>query len=259
MKPSKLIKTLTFLLIPAALAGFVAQVIAQEGLSRQQRIEKSATTEIWEPVPRMVEPGQGSAPPSDAMVLFDGSDLGSWTPVRSGSAGWNVEDGAMVVAPGSGNMRTRESFGDVQLHIEWRTPAEVAGDSQDRGNSGVFFMQRYEVQVLDSHGNPTYANGQAASVYKQHIPLVNASRGPGQWQSYDIVFMAPEFGRDGRVRRPASVTVFHNGVLVQNNVILHGPTEYIGEPLYLEHGKAPLELQDHGSTVAYRNIWLREL
>jgi len=156
-------------------------------------------------------------------------------------------------------LRTRQTFGDVQLHVEWRTPAVVAGEGQDRGNSGVFLMERYEVQVLDSSDNKTYPNGQAASIYKQHIPLVNASRAPGEWQTYDIIFMAPQFGHDGHISRSATVTVFHNGVLVQNNATLHGPTEYIGEPLYRKHGKAALELQDHGSPVAYRNIWIREL
>ena len=221
--------------------------------------ELSAITELWEPVPRKVEPGVGSAPPDDAIVLFDGTDLSHWEPVREGSHGWRLDGSALVVLPGNGNLRTRQSFSDIQLHIEWRSPAEVAGDSQNRGNSGIFLMERYEVQVLDSFDNPTYPNGQAASVYKQHIPLVNASRGPGEWQKYDIVFMAPQFGRDGRVSRPATVTVFHNNVLVQNNVVLHGPTEYIGEPRYEAHGPAPIELQDHGSEVAYRNIWVRSL
>ena len=221
--------------------------------------ELSAITELWEPVPREVKPGLGESPPSDAIVLFDGTDLSQWEPVRQNSSGWQLQDDAFVVVPGSGNLRTRESFSDVQLHLEWRTPAKVAGDSQNRGNSGIFLMARYEVQVLDSFNNPTYPNGQAASVYKQHVPLVNASRGPGEWQSYDIVFMAPQFGRDGRVSRPATATVFHNNVLVQNNVVLHGPTEYIGEPRYEAHGPAPLELQDHGAKVAYRNIWIRPL
>ena len=221
--------------------------------------ELSAITELWEPVPRKVEPGVGSAPPEDAFVLFDGADLSQWEPVRESSRGWLLDGNALVVVPGSGNLRTRQSFEDIQLHIEWRSPAKVAGDSQNRGNSGIFLMERYEIQVLDSFDNPTYPNGQAASVYKQHIPLVNASRGPGEWQTYDIVFMAPQFGRDGRMSRPATVTVFHNNVLVQNNVVLHGPTEYIGEPRYEAHGPAPIELQDHGSEVAYRNIWVRPL
>ena len=202
--------------------------------------ELSAITELWEPVPRKVTPGIGSA-----LVVV------------------GAREGQMVERAcrraGSGNRRTRQSYEDVQLHIEWRSPAKVAGDSQNRGNSGIFLMERYEVQVLDSFENPTYPNGQAASVYKQHIPLVNASRGPGEWQTYDVVFMAPQFGRDGRVSRPATVTVFHNNVLVQNNVVLHGPTEYIGEPRYEAHGPAPIELQDHGSEVAYRNIWVRPL
>ena len=221
--------------------------------------ELSAITELWEPVPRKVTPGVGSAPPDDAIVLFDGTDFSQWEPVREDSRGWRKREDAFVVVPGNGNLRTRQSFSDVQLHIEWRSPAKVAGDSQNRGNSGIFLMERYEVQVLDSFENPTYPNGQAASVYKQHIPLVNASRGPGEWQAYDIVFMAPQFGRDGRVSRPATATVFHNNVLVQNNVVLHGPTEYIGEPRYEAHGPAPIELQDHGSKVAYRNIWVRRL
>lgn len=232
--------------------------LAALGIPANHR-ELSAITELWEPVPRKVTPGVGTAPPNDAIILFDGTDLSQWEPVRENSNGWQLDTNAMVVVPGSGNLRTRQSFEDVQLHIEWRSPARVAGDSQNRGNSGIFLMERYEVQVLDSFDNPTYPNGQAASVYKQHVPLVNASRGPGEWQSYDIVFMAPQFGRDGRVSRPATVTVFHNNVLVQNNVVLHGPTEYIGEPRYEAHGPAPIELQDHGAQVAYRNIWVRSL
>jgi hypothetical protein len=221
--------------------------------------ERAAVTELWEPVPRSVEAGVNGAPPSDAIVLFDGNQLDQWESVKSGPPQWEVIDSHLVVVPGSGNLRTRQAFGDVQLHIEWRTQAVIAGKGQDRGNSGVFLMERYEVQVLDSFDNKTYPNGQAASLYKQHIPLVNASRAPGEWQTYDIVFMAPHFGRDGGISRPATVTVLHNGVLVQNNVILHGPTEYIGEPQYIEHDKAALELQDHGSPVAYRNIWIRDL
>ena len=221
--------------------------------------EQSAVTELWEPVPRLVDTTINGGPPSDAIVLFDGNHLERWESAESTPPQWDVIDGHLVVVPGTGNLRTRQAFGDVQLHIEWRTPSTVNGEGQDRGNSGVFLMERYEIQVLDSFGNKTYPNGQAASIYKQHIPLVNASKAPGEWQTYDIVFMAPEFSRDGRIKRSATVTVFHNGVLVQNNVTVHGPTEYIGEPLYREHGEAALELQDHGSPVAYRNIWIREL
>ena len=221
--------------------------------------EQAAVTELWEPIPRSVDAGVDGAPPSDAIVLFDGNHLEQWESVKSTAPQWEVTGGHLVVVPGTGNLRTRQAFGDVQLHIEWRTPPVVTGEGQDRGNSGVFLMERYEVQVLDSFDNHTYPNGQAASVYKQHIPLVNASRAPGEWQSYDIVFKAPQFGQDGRISSPATMTVFHNGVLVQNHVTLHGPTEYIGEPQYIEHDKAALELQDHGSPVAYRNIWIREL
>ncbi len=217
-------------------------------------------TEVWEPEPPVVVPGRDGAPPSDAIVLFDGSDLSQWSADSGGAAGWRVADGAMTVVPGSGSIRTRQGFGDVQLHIEWRSPAEVSGEGQGRGNSGVYFMERYELQVLDSYENRTYSNGQAGAIYKQHIPLVNASRAPGEWQSYDIVFSAPRFGADGGLLRPAYVTVFHNGVLIQNHVELHGPTSYIGHPPYEAHAdRAPLLLQDHGNPVSYRNIWVREI
>ena len=239
------------------LAGLVA---ASSGLSAQERKGDPALTEAWEPEPAVVVPGEGAAPPSDAIVLFDGSDLSHWRQVDGKEAQWLVEDGAVTVAPGSGNIETRDGFGDVQLHIEWRTPAVVKGEGQGRGNSGIFLQKRYEVQVLDSHDNRTYSNGQAASIYKQHIPLVNASRGPGEWQAYDIVFEAPRFADDGALVTPAYVTVFHNGVLVQNHVELSGPTEYIGVPVYQAHPlREPLELQDHGNPVSFRKIWIREL
>ncbi len=214
-----------------------------------------AATEVWEPVPVVVTPGVGSQPPSDAIVLFDGTDMSAWDKQE-----WTVEDGVMTVKPGTGKILTRQHFGSVQLHIEWRSPALVGHDGQDRGNSGVFFQDRYEVQILDSFESETYPNGQAASVYKQSIPLVNASRPPMEWQSYDIVFNAPEFAGDSdRVVRPASVTVFHNGVLVQNHFELTGPTKFIGKPEYTHHGKGPIRLQDHNSLVSFRNIWVREL
>lgn len=216
-------------------------------------------TEIWEPEPPVVTPGDGAAPPSDAIVLFDGSDLSAWEG-DDGDAAWEVADGAFTVAPGSGNVRTRQGFGDVQLHIEWRTPAEVVGEEQGRGNSGVFMMERYEVQVLDSYDNRTYSNGQAGSIYKQSIPAVNASRPPGEWQSYDIVFVAPRFDAAGNIASPATITVFHNGVLIQNHFELRGPTVFIGEPSYEAHAeRLPIMLQDHGNPVSYRNVWVREL
>jgi hypothetical protein len=166
----------------------------------------------------------------------------------------------MTVVPEAGNIRTRRGFGDLQLHIEWRTPAEVSGEGQGRGNSGIYFMERYELQVLDSYDNPTYSNGQAGAIYKQHIPMVNASRAPGAWQSYDVAFTAPRFAADGALVSPAYMTVFHNGVLIQNHVALRGPTSYIGQPPYDAHADhAPLLLQDHGNPVSYRNIWVREI
>jgi hypothetical protein len=221
---------------------------------------KPEETEVWEPEPAVVTPGQGTAPPSDAVVLFDGSKLDAWESVDGGAAGWDVADGAMTVKPGSGNIRSRQGFGDVQLHIEWRAPEVIEGEGQGRGNSGIFLQGLYEVQVLDSYQNRTYSNGQAASVYKQHVPLVNASRGPGEWQTYDIVFRAPRFKADGSMKRAAFVTVFHNGVLVQNHARLRGPTVYIGEPAYSAHpDRLPLVLQDHSNPVSFRNIWLREL
>lgn len=216
-------------------------------------------TEKWEPVPVIVTPGEGDRPPSDAIVLFDGSSLSAWEKVGGGPAAWSIEDGAMTAVLGAGGVRTTRSFGSVQLHIEWRTPAEVVGDGQGRGNSGVFLQEKYEVQVLDSYDNVTYSNGQAGSIYKQHIPLVNASRGPGEWQIFDIVYTAPFFDDDGTVIRPAFLTVMHNGVLIQNHVELSGPTEYIGIHPYTTHGDLPLMLQNHGNPVSFRNIWIREL
>jgi hypothetical protein len=212
-------------------------------------------TEVWSPVPPVVRPGDGHAAPSDAIVLFDGSDLSEWRePI------WKVGEGAVTVVAKTGSLISKRAFGDVQLHIEWRTPSAVGGEGQGRGNSGIFLMERYEVQVLDSYENATYVNGQAGAVYKQHAPLVNASRGPGEWQAYDIVFMAPRFRPDGSLERAATFTVFHNGVLIQNHVEVKGTTTNIGEPKYVAHpAKAPLSLQDHGNPVSYRNIWVREL
>ena len=216
-------------------------------------------TEVWEPEPAVVMPGGHGGAPSDAIVLFDGTDLSKWTG-RNGAAEWTVSDGAMTVRPGTGSISTRDSFGDVQLHIEWRTPAEIVGEGQGRGNSGVFLMERYEVQVLDSYENRTYSNGQAGSIYKQHLPLANASRAPGEWQTYDIIFMAPRFLSDGSLERPATITVLHNGVLVQNHVKIEGPTVFRGQPRYESHApKARIQLQDHRNLVSYRNIWVREL
>jgi hypothetical protein len=224
-----------------------------------QNIDPMAT-ELWEPVPPIVTPGENNAPPSDAIILFDGKNLSEWVDAKGQPAEWIVKDGAVTVAPGKGMISTRKNYGDCQLHIEWRAPEEVKGESQGRGNSGIFLMGLYEVQVLDCYNNKTYSNGQTGSLYKQSIPLVNACKKPGEWQTYDIIFTAPRFGESGRVVIPGTVTLLHNGVLVQNHVELRGTTEYIGLPKNPIHGlKLPLSLQDHGNPVSYRNIWIREL
>jgi len=217
-------------------------------------------TEEWDPVPRTVTPGIGSSPPSDAIILFDGTGLDKWMSMDSGSVQWQVEDGIMTIVPGTGYIQTRQAFGDIQLHIEWRTPVDDKGPGQFRGNSGIYLQTLYEVQVLDSYENKTYPNGQAGAIYKQYIPLVNACRPPGEWQTYDIIFTAPRFNEDGTLFSSAKITVLHNGVLIQNHVRIEGPTEFIGRPKYKPHDlKMPLLLQDHGDLVSYRNIWIREL
>lgn len=217
-------------------------------------------TEVWEPVPRVVMARPGTAPPSDAVVLFDGKNLSQWQHKDGSPAKWTIDDGAITVVKGSGDLHTSRAFGDCQLHVEWRSPKRIEGKGQGRGNSGVFLQGRYEVQVLDSYDNSTYSNGQAGSIYKQYIPLVNASRKPGKWQTYDIIFRSPQFAEDGKLLKPAYVTVLHNGVLVQDHVELKGATVFIGSPVYQKHNsKEPLMLQVHGNPVRYRNIWIREL
>ena len=216
------------------------------------------------PTPPVVAPGpapdQPVPPPTDATVLFDGSDFSAWTHDDGSPVQWTLEDGYMEVVPGTGGIRTTEGFGDVQLHVEWAAPVEVEGEGQERGNSGVFLMGRYEVQVLDSYQNETYADGQAAALYGQFPPLVNASRPPGVWQTYDIIFRRPHFDANGQMVRPARFTVFHNGVLVQDHVELTEPTAYQDRPPYDAHpDRLPIGLQDHGDLVRFRNIWLREL
>ena len=219
-------------------------------------------TEFYQPVPPKVEAGtKPTTPPSDAVVLFDGSNLEEWQNAADESqAEWGVSGDVLTVKPGAGNIETRQKFGDVQLHIEWRSPEEIVGEGQGRGNSGVFLMEQYEVQVLDSYQNDTYTNGQAGSIYKQSPPLVNVTNPPGEWNVYDIIFKAPDFNEDGMLVSPARMTVFHNGVLVQNSFELKGPTVYTGIPNYEAHPeKLSIVLQDHGNPVSFRNIWLREL
>jgi hypothetical protein len=227
---------------------------------------KPEMTEIWEPEVRIVTPGATTADaPSDAILLFDGTNLAEeWISERDGSApAWSVENGIMTVTPRTGGIRTKREFESFQLHIEWRTPSVVKGEGQGRGNSGVFLQGNnlYEVQVLDSYNNRTYKNGQAGSIYKQHPPLVNACKPPGEWQTYDIIYNAPVFKADGTYLVPPRITVLHNGVVVQNASDVRGPTVFVGVPEYFvaPHGKGPVYLQDHGDLVSFRNIWLREL
>ena len=227
--------------------------------SAQQQADPKST-EVWDPIPKLVTPGkQDNQPPSDAIILFNGKDLNEWSTMKGEAAKWKVNDNSMIVVKGTGTIRTKKTFGDCQLHIEWKTPTTIEGEGQGRGNSGIFLMGQYEVQVLDSYNNRTYSNGQAGSIYKQHMPLVNASRPPGEWQTYDIIFKAPRFNEDGSVASPAYFTVLHNGVLVQNNVEVKGITVHSGKPYYKKHDKEPITLQDHGNPIEFRNIWVREL
>jgi hypothetical protein len=206
--------------------------------------------------PKTIDPGP---PPSDAIVLFDGKDLSQWKSEKGGDAQWKVMDGYMQVN-NTGNIATKQEFGDCQLHVEWATPSEVKGEGQGRGNSGVFLQSRYELQVLDSYNNKTYFHGQAGSIYKEYAPLVNASRKPGEWQTYDVIYHAPHFDANGGVEKAATITVLHNGVLVQYNVEIKGHTAHAGVHKYQAHPlKQPLMLQDHHNPVRFRNIWIREL
>lgn len=217
------------------------------------------SSELWNPLPRIVSTPTTGAP-SDAIVLFDGKDFSKWKSSKSGgNVPWTIADGAMTVKEKSGDIETVDQFDDYQLHIEFRTPAVVKGNSQGRGNSGIFMQGKYELQVLDSYDNRTYSNGQAGSIYKQTMPLVNASRKPGEWQVYDVIYTSPKFNKDGMITHPAYITVLHNGVLVQNHTPIFGTTPYIGQPQYEVHGKGPIKLQDHDNPTSFRNIWIRPL
>lgn len=231
---------------------------------------KPEETEVYSPVPKNIDPGkQCSGIPSDAIVLFDGSNLNQWVSGKDPAqpAGWTLTNEHLLkVNKPAGDIQTKEKFLDYQLHLEWQVPTNITGTGQARGNSGVFlasvFDGGYEVQIMDSYNNSTYVNGQAGSVYKQYIPLVNPIRPPGEWNIYDIVWTAPRFKQDGSLESPARVTVLFNGVVVQNNVALKGRTEYIGQPSYTAHGAAPIKLQAHGDPsepISFRNIWLRPL
>ncbi|MRS65066.1 DUF1080 domain-containing protein [Larkinella terrae] len=231
---------------------------------------KPEETEVWNPVPKVITPGKTPLDaPSDAIVLFDGKNLDQWVSVKDKSpANWTVEKGVLTVNKAAGNIETKQSFKNYQLHIEWKIPEKISLTGQSRGNSGIFLASTgpgdagYELQVLDSYENKTYSNGQAGSIYKQAIPLANASKKPGEWQVYDVIWTAPTFTADGAVQTPAHVTVIHNGAVVQNNYELKGETVYIGQPKYKKYESAPIKLQAHGDKsepISFRNIWVREL
>ena len=259
--------------LPTALALTALGALALPAAAQQRpRPEgRPQDTEVWSPVPKIVTPGAtDAAPPSDAIVLFDGRNLDEWVSTRDkGPARWTVADGVVTVDKSTGNIETKRSFGSYQLHLEWRVPENITRwTGQSRGNSGVFLASTgpgddgYEIQILDSYQNTTYVNGQSGAIYKQHAPLANPNRKPGEWQTYDVIWTAPTFNEDGSVKTPARVTAIHNGVLIQNNVTLSGPTLYIGKPAYKAHGPAPIKLQSHGdpsTPISFRNIWVREL
>lgn len=234
--------------------------------------QKPEDTEIYNPVPPKVIPGKAKGDaPSDAIILFDGKNLNQWISVKDKTKPvmWSVANGEFTVKKGTGNIETKKAFTNYQLHLEWKIPANITGKGQSRGNSGLFLASigggddGYELQILDSYNNVTYVNGQAGSIYKQHVPLANPIHKPGKWQTYDVIWTAPIFNTDGSLKSPAKVTVLFNGVVVQNGVALAGPTQYIGKPSYKKaHGASPIKLQDHGDPsepISYRNIWIREL
>jgi hypothetical protein len=277
--PLRIMRTLVSMLLPfttlvIAAAALYAQQPAQPQSGQSQTASTSAMakpqdTEVWEPVPKVVTPGADrNAPPSDAIILFDGKNLDQWVSARDQSpAKWIVARGVVTVNKAAGDIETKQRFRNYQLHLEWKVPENITGSGQARGNSGVFLASAgpdagYELQVLDSYNNQTYVNGMAGSIYKQGIPLVNASRKPGEWQTYDVVWAAPIFNADGSLKIPAYVTAFLNGVLVQNHFELKGATRYIGKPSYKKHDAAPILLQAHGDPsepISFREIWVREL
>ena len=251
---------------------FFATIIISSTIAAQENAKGDPkTTEVWSPEPKIVTPGKNSTePPSDAIILFNGKNLDEWMSVKDTTqpAMWTVADGILTVKKRTGNIQTKRKFMNYQLHLEWRIPQNITGTNQARGNSGVFLASTgpgdlgYEIQILDNYENKTYVNGQVGSVYKQTIPLANACRKPGEWQTYDIMWTAPGFNSDGTLKSAGRVTVIHNGVLIQNNTEVKGVTVYIGNPYYKAHGPSSIKLQDHGDpseAISYRNIWVREL
>ncbi|MFP2995456.1 DUF1080 domain-containing protein [Spongiivirga sp. MCCC 1A20706] len=243
-----------YTLITISFVGFL-------GLSAQEKKSEMSPkeTEDWSNEPKQISFNKNNVP-SDAIVLFDGSNLDAWHNRKNETpAKWTINsDGTMTVKPGTGDIKTKEKFGSIQLHLEWSAPDKIESEGQGRGNSGVFFQEKYEVQILDSYNNRTYSNGQATAIYKQTIPLVNATKSPTEWQTYDIIFHQPIF-YNGKKVQSGTFTVIHNGVVVQDHVEIKGSTEYIGPPLNEPHGEGSIVLQDHGNLVQYRNIWLRKL
>jgi len=250
---------------------FLVSVAILSSMTAQSQDDPKAT-EVWEPKRAVITSTTATttAPPSDAIVLFGGKDLNEWVSVKTPGtpAMWTIADGAFTVKKGTGNIETKRSFTDYQLHIEWKIPANITGQGQARGNSGLFVASTgkgddgYELQIMDSWQNDTYVNGQAGSIYKQFPPLVNASKKPGEWQSYDVLWTAPRFNADSTLKSPAYLTVIHNGVIIQNHTELKGKTRYIGQASYQAHGASPIKLQDHGDPsepISFRNIWIREL
>jgi hypothetical protein len=249
-----------------------AALLVSTAVCAQAQQAKPEDTEVYEPVPKVVVASPNLAPPpADALVLFNGKDLSEWvmTEDRNTPAKWKVSGGVFTVDKTAGNIETKKSFTNYQLHLEWRVPANITGTGQARGNSGLFLASigkgdlGYELQILDSYNNKTYVNGMAGSIYKQRVPLANPARKPGEWQSFDVTWLAPTFKADGTVATPARVTVLFNGIVVQNNVELAGPTQYIGPAAYRQaHGASPIKLQSHGDKSepnSFRNIWIREL
>ncbi|MDH6358671.1 DUF1080 domain-containing protein [Parabacteroides sp. PF5-9] len=242
----------------------LTSINAQQKEYPQPERMKPGMSEYWTPQPAIVTPGdiQTNSAPSDAIVLFDGKDLSAWESVKGGPAQWTVENGVFTVNKPTGDIQTKQQFENFQLHIEWRIPEDITGTSQGRGNSGVFLQGKYEIQVLDCYNNETYVNGQTGSVYKQTPPLANAMRKPSEWNVYDIIYSAPIFKDDNTYRVPPTVTVIHNGVVLQNHTTILGTTEYIGFPKVAKHGAGPIILQSHGDPsepISFRNIWIREL
>ncbi|MFT4804343.1 MAG: hypothetical protein ACI9YE_001547 [Psychroserpens sp.] len=253
----------TLLLFYFAITLFACQNKTINVKEIQEEPTKPAATEIWEPKPRIVSVDVSTRIPSDAIILFDGTNFNEWTSsIDSTTVNWILNgDKSMTVEDKTGDIQTKRNFSSVQLHLEWRSSKEIRANGQNRSNSGVFFQNRYEVQILDNNNNDTYVNGQVGAIYKQAIPLVKASSETGNWNSYDIIYHAPKFNSEDKIVVSATITVLHNGVLIQDHVTIKGTTEYIGWPKNNAHGKAPIKLQDHGdnSGVSYRNIWVREL